>query len=55
MAKKRKDFTQKKKERENFSKKMQFWIGMFISLIFFRLKIGKVKSMLSQFASIRKT
>ena len=38
MAKKRKDFTPKKKERENYSKKTQFWIGMFISLIFLDLK-----------------
>ena len=44
MAEKRKDFTPKKKERESCSKKTQFWMGMYSSLIFLDLKYEKLRA-----------
>ena len=44
MTEKRKDFTLKKKEKENCSKKTQFWIGMYISLIFLGLEWKKLRT-----------
>ena len=52
MAEKRKDFTPKEKERQKLFQENAI-LDWYVYLIdFFRLRIGKVKNMLLQFASI---
>ena len=53
MAEKRKDFTPKKKERQMLQENAI--LDWYVYLTdFFRLRIGKFKNILSQFASISK-